>query len=275
MLSVSLSDRGHARYHRVMQIEIDVVLDYDLPEPHDVLLQIEVAAMTDQHIIGDKLTVSSPEKLRPVEGNEAVGQRTWAAGVGQFHAHYEALVQIDRPVVTIDDLSAADPRDLPALVVPYLLPSRYCESDKFESFVAEEFGALTGGRKLLAMRDWVAGHLTYDNGASTGDTTASDTFVQRRGVCRDYAHLLTSFARAAAIPARVVSAYAPDVSPPDFHAVVEVWLEEAWHLLDATGMADPSDVVRICVGRDATDIAFMTVFGTATFRNQQVRVTRA
>jgi transglutaminase-like putative cysteine protease len=257
-----------------MRVEIDVVLDYDLPEPHDVLLQVEVAQMADQRIIGDKLTVSSPEKLRPVEGNESVGQRTWAAGTGQFHAHYSALVEIDRPVVAIDGLVAADARDLPALVVPYLLPSRYCESDKFESFVLRDFADHHGGAKILAMRDWIAGHVDYVSGASNGDTTASDTFVQRQGVCRDYAHLLASFSRAAMIPARIVSAYAPDVTPPDFHAVVEVWLEGAWHLIDATGMASGQDIVRIAVGRDATDIAFMTVFGTATFRNQSVRVTR-
>ncbi len=257
-----------------MRIEIDVVLDYDLPEPHDVLLQIEVAQMADQRIIGDKLTVSSPERLRPVEGNEAVGQRTWAAGVGQFHAHYSAIVEVNRFVVPVAALQAADPRDLPALVVPYLLPSRYCESDKFEAFVADEFGGTTGGAKIIAMRSWIAGHLSYVSGASNSDTTASDTFVQRQGVCRDYAHLLAAFARAAAIPARLVSAYAPDVTPPDFHAVVEVWLEDAWHLVDATDMARAEDIIRIAVGRDATDIAFMTVFGTATFRNQSVRVTR-
>ena len=257
-----------------MRVEIDVVLDYDLPEPHDVLLQVEVAQMADQRIIGDKLTVSSPERLRPVEGNEAVGQRTWAAGVGQFHAHYSAIVEIDRIVIPIEGLVAADPRDLPALVVPYLLPSRYCESDKFEALVAHDFGEHSGGAKIVAMRDWIAANIAYVSGASDSDTSASDTFVQRQGVCRDYAHLLTSFARAAAIPARIVSAYAPDVTPPDFHAVVEVWLEDAWHLVDATGMARADDIVRIAVGRDATDIAFMTVFGTAMFRNQSVRVTR-
>ena len=257
-----------------MRIEIDVVLDYDLPEPHDVLLQVEVAQMADQRIIGDRLTVSSPKKLRPVEGNEAVGQRTWAAASGQFHAHYSAIVEIDRPLLALDNLVATDARDLPALVVPYLLPSRYCESDKFESFVQRDFADHHGGAKILAMRDWIAGHVDYVSGASNGDTSASDTFVQRQGVCRDYAHLLASFARAAMIPARVVSAYAPGVTPPDFHAVVEVWLEDAWHLVDATGMAEPQEIVRIAVGRDATDIAFMTVFGTATFRNQSVTVTR-
>jgi transglutaminase-like putative cysteine protease len=81
-------------------------------------------------------------------------------------------------------------------------------------------------------------------------------------------------ARAASIPARLVSAYAPGVDPPDFHAVVEVWLEGSWHLIDATGMARPEEIVRIGVGRDATDIAFMTVFGSAELYDQQVEVKR-
>ena len=258
-----------------MRIAIDVVLDYDLPEAHDVLLQLEVAQMADQRIVRDQLSVSSAEPLRPVEGNEAIGQRTWAAGQGWFHATYTALVEIDRVVIPIEGLRAADPRALPALVIPYLLPSRYCESDKFEAFVGQEFSALGGGAKVRAMADWIAMHLRYVSGTSTSQTTASDTFVQRQGVCRDYAHLMVSLARAATIPARVVSAYAPGVDPPDFHAVVEVWLEQAWHLIDPTGMADPSEIVRISVGRDATDIAFMTVFGTAMFRNQVVQVMRA
>ncbi len=258
-----------------MRFEIDVVLDYDLPEPHDVLLQIEVAQMADQRLIEDRLTVASPEKLRPVSGGESIGQRTWAAASGRFLAHYTARVDIDRPVVAIDRLAASDPRALPALVVPYLLPSRYCQSEKFESFVHGEFSGLSGGAKILAMQDWIARHVAYVSGASTADTTAADSFVQRQGVCRDFAHLLASFARAATIPARIVSAYAPDVTPPDFHAVVEVWLEEAWHLIDATGMAKADEIIRIAVGRDATDIAFMTVFGTAQFRDQRVTVTRA
>ncbi|MFM9977303.1 MAG: transglutaminase-like domain-containing protein [Sphingomonadaceae bacterium] len=258
-----------------MRIEIDVVLDYDLPQPHDVLLQIEVAQMADQRIVGDRLTVSSPEKLRPIEGNESVGQRTWAAAQGRFLAQYQALVEVDRIVLPLETLTTVDPRALPALVVPYLLPSRYCASDHFEPFVQREFGGLEGGAKIAAMRDWIAAQVDYVSGVSTSDTTASDTFVQRQGVCRDFAHLLATFARAAMIPARLVSAYAPRVMPPDFHALVEVWLDDGWHLVDPTGMANADEVVRIAVGRDATDIAFMTVFGSAVLRDQRVIVSRS
>ena len=261
-----------------MRLAIDVLLDYSLPSapqtaiPTDVLLQVEVAAMADQRIVSEKLTATSPERLRAVHGEDAIGQRTWAAGVGRFTARYNAVVEIDRAVPDLAPLGATLARDLPGLVLPYLLPSRYVESHLFETFVQRQFGHLIGGAKVIAMRDWIMRELSYVPGASDGYTTAKDTFVRREGVCRDYAHLMAAFARAALIPARLVSAYAPGVTPPDFHAVIEVWLDGGWHLVDATGMAAPGEIARVAIGRDATDIAFMTVFGTATLLDQRVSV---
>lgn len=255
-----------------MRLSIDVMLDYALPQVADVLLQVEAAAMIDQRIVDERLMVTSPEPLRAVPGEEAVGQRTWAAGVAHFTANYTATVDVDRIVVPLDGLNASLARDLPGLVLPYLMPSRYVESHLFETFVARQFGQARGGAKILAMRDWIMREMAYVAGTSDGNTGARDSFVRREGVCRDYAHLMAAFARSASIPARVVSVYAPKVTPPDFHAVVEVWLDGSWHLVDATGMADPAHIARIAVGRDATDIAFMTVFGTATLLDQRVSV---
>jgi transglutaminase-like putative cysteine protease len=85
---------------------------------------------------------------------------------------------------------------------------------------------------------------------------------------------MAAFARAAGIPARLVSAYAWRLDPPDFHAVVDVWLGNRWRLVDASGLAPIEGLVRIAVGRDATDISFMTIFGYAELVHQEVRVTR-
>jgi transglutaminase-like putative cysteine protease len=165
--------------------------------------------------------------------------------------------------------------------VQYLFDSRYCPAERFQPFVEAEFGGLTGGTRVLAMRDWIASHLSYTPGTSNPTTTALDTFVERRGICRDYTHLLVTLARASAIPARYCSVYAPGVEPQDFHAVAEVFLADptipgggAWHLVDATGMADPADTVKIGVGRDAADVSFMTVFGEVEFEDKMVAVSK-
>lgn len=257
-----------------MRLEIEATLDYTMAQPADVLLAIEAAEMADQVIIDDMLTITGSGPLRPVPGDDAIGRRTWMNADGNFHAHYRALVDVDRVGGTLHGLGCAPRRELPAGVVPYLWPSRYCEADRFEALVSREFADVEGGDKIEAMADWIHDHLDYCAGTSDASTTATDTFVSRQGVCRDFAHLMASFARAGGIPARVVSAYAFDLQPPDFHAVVEVWLDGGWRLIDATRLAPTEGLVRIAVGRDATDIAFMTVFGSTTLNQQMVSVER-
>lgn len=257
-----------------MRLQIDALLDYHVPAPAEILLTVEVAPLPDQILIEDLLTVDGAGPLTPITGEEGIGRRTWFSADGRLRASYRATVELDRPLVEIASLRETPKPQLPALVVPYLFASRYCASDKFENFVADTFGALEGGAKVQAMADWIKSEMAYVPGSTTGETTASDAFVSREGVCRDFAHLMATFARAAGIPARLVSGYALDLDPPDFHAVVEVWLDGGWHLVDATCLAPTANVARICVGRDATDIAFMTIFGTAELIEQRVTVRR-
>jgi transglutaminase-like putative cysteine protease len=256
-----------------MRLNIQVELDYFFSCATDVLLAIEVAQTADQRLVEDLLRIGGAGPLRPIAGEEGVGRRTWLTGEGPFHASYRATVDVERAAGPIDGLGIEARRDLPSEVIPYLWPSRYCESDRFEGFVERKFGAIAGGAKVAAMADWIHREIDYTIGSSDANTTAADAFVARQGVCRDYAHLLASFARAAGVPARLVSAYALKLEPPDFHAVVEVWLGDAWRLVDATRLAPLDGIVRICVGRDATDIAFMTSFdGVATMNQQKVEV---
>ena len=257
-----------------MRLGIDVEIDYAVPEPADILLQIEAAAMPDQRIEAETLTVWSDFPLRAAPGEDGIGQRCWVQAVGRLQAQYRATVVIDRPPVVLERLGASPPRALPAELTAYLLPSRYCPVEALYGFVRREFAGLEGGPLAAALAGWVAREIEYRCYATTSETTALDTFGRRAGVCRDYAHLLVTLARAGEIPARCVSAYAPGVDPPDFHAVAELWLDGAWHLVDATGMARAEELARVAVGRDATDIAFMTIFGRASLMRQTVRVVR-
>jgi transglutaminase-like putative cysteine protease len=253
-------------------LSITATLDYYVPQPADILLSVEVAQMADQVLIEDKLTIDGVGPLTPIAGTDAVGRHTWMHASGRFHAQYTAKVIVSRHIADIATLSISPVTSLHAEVIPYLWPSRYCESDRLANFVERQFGHHLGGAKVAAMADWIFANIEYRAGSSQSKTTAVDTFISRQGVCRDFAHLMASFARAADIPARVVSAYALGVKPPDFHAVVEIWLDGAWHLIDATRLASPKSMVRMVAGRDATDIAFMTIFGSADYIAQNIQV---
>ena len=146
---------------------------------------------------------------------------------------------------------------------------------------ADWFAGTSGGERIAAIHDWVARKFTYAPGSSDAHTTALDSFVERRGICRDFAHMVVTLARASAIPARYVAAYGPDVSPQDFHAVAEVFLDDpasedggTWQLVDATGMASPDEIVKIGVGRDAADVSFLTSFGLVELCEKHVSVVR-
>ncbi|AUW59192.1 transglutaminase [Sphingobium sp. SCG-1] len=259
-----------------MLLQIEADLNYRFDMPTDILLAIEAADLPDQRIIEDRMIVRGAGPLSTIPGGNRVGRRTWTrTETGPFNANYRATIEVDRPPSTIIGLSASPLPQIPSDVVPFLWPSRYCEADRLYSFAQQEFGGLQGGNFAHAAAEWVRGHIRYVSGSSDGTTTAADTFLSRQGVCRDFAHLTAAIIRAHDIPARVASVYAWRLDPPDFHAVVEVWLDNAWHIVDATGLAPIEGMVRMAVGRDATDIAFLTAFGTATLDSQTITVTRA
>ena len=255
-----------------MYLRINVQLDYRFERPCDVLLQVEAAALPYQRIAHSHLTATSCDHLVRVPAQDNIGTRIWLRAEGRLLVDYSAEISITRPTSDIAALSALPPHRLPGETVQYLLPSRYCPSHQFTDFVESTFGALKGGARISAIRDWVAGHMSYVPGASTVETNAVDTFHSGQGVCRDYAHLLITLARAGEIPARIASVYAPGVNPPDFHAVAEVFLDGAWHLVDPTGMADETEIAVIGIGRDSGDVAFLTAFGPLVMNSQSVVV---
>lgn len=257
-----------------MLLKVKASLLYSAPQPCDALLQIEPTTDATQRCDDPRLLLLSGTTVRELEGDDTIGTRRWVSVRTQLDCVLETTVDVHRQAADLTTLEETPRDQLAGAVIPYLMPSRYCQSDLFLDFTASQFGKLTGGAKVQAIRDWVASNFTYDIYASDAGTTATDSFGSQRGVCRDYAHVLIALTRAVGIPARFVSAYAPDVKPQDFHAVVEVFLEGGWHLLDATGMADPTNIVRICVGRDAADASFLTSYGALNLQEQNVHVER-
>lgn len=257
-----------------MRLRITAHLDYHADRPTDMLLQIGAATLPDQQVQERSLTIVESDHIVATPGEAEIGERLWIRASGRIVIDYSATAVVDRPDLDLATLDAVPLHELPAETIPYLMASRYCPSDRFETFVAGEFAGKRGAQ-VVAMRDWIGRKLTYAAGVSTSETTAADTFVDRRGVCRDYAHLLITFARAAGIPARFASVYAPGVTPPDFHAVAQVFLGGDWHLIDATAMASPSSIAIIGVGRDAGDVAFLSAFGTLALHRQSVAVVQS
>jgi transglutaminase-like putative cysteine protease len=104
----------------------------------------------------------------------------------------------------------------------------------------------------------VAEKLVYVTGSSLPTDGAVRTLMARQGVCRDFAHLSIALLRALNVPARLAAVYAPGLSPMEFHAVAEAFVDGGWYVVDATGLAPRQSLLRVATGRDAADTAFLT-----------------
>jgi transglutaminase-like putative cysteine protease len=143
-------------------------------------------------------------------------------------------------------------------LITYLRPSRYAQSDSLTPFARSLFAGLSGYTLVQAVTDWVFEHLSYVSGSSLPTDGATRTLLSRQGVCRDFAHVTIALLRAMEIPARMVSVYAPGLSPMDFHAVTEAFVDGVWWVIDSSRLAPRQSLVRIATGRDAADTAWLT-----------------
>lgn len=257
-----------------MKTDIFAQLTYAVPDPCPLLIQIEVAETSNQSLIASKLDFGKDTYAARVDAEDGVGHRIWLDAQEVFECSYSATVSLSRRQRPLERVAQVPLSALPGPVIKYLMPSRYCHPAAFYEFTETTFGTASGGDLIAQMLAWTLSELTYSPGASTAFTTAKDTFDARAGVCRDYAHVMVTLARAVSIPARVVSAYAPDVAPQDFHMAVQVYLDGGWYLLDPTGMAQPEEIIMIGVGRDAADVPFLSSFGAIELKQQSVEVIR-
>lgn len=260
-----------------MQLSIHTELDYAVPgpDPVDVLLQLEAAIIPEQRVIAAQIDLPPLEHFARVPAQACIGERIWLRVSQPLRVRYRATVAVERMLAPVETLNALPTYMLPGETVDYMMPSRFCPSDAFQPLVESQFGGLWGGARVAAIRDWIMQTLTYEPGSSDAMTTAGDTLNSKKGVCRDYAHLMIALTRASAIPARYASVYGLGVEPQDFHAVAEVFLDGAWHLVDATGMTTPDRVAKIGIGRDAADVSFLTSYGDLELVSQTVRVSAA
>lgn len=239
--------------------DVGCALAFDFLQPSVLALQVAPTSVLAEEIT----VVGAPPPRLLVERN---GTRTFVidGGPGPVSVHYSASA------APVDGHSTVDAFDEAVLVARR--QSRYCPSDQMAEFAMRELGASVGADDLAdRVASWVFERIAYDLFVSGPSDGAVDTLLAGRGVCRDFAHLTIAMCRALFIPARLVAVYAPGLTPMDFHAVVEVWRDGRWDVIDATRMAPRSSLVRIATGRDAADTAFAaTITGDVQLLSSEV-----
>lgn len=259
-------------------IQIGCELIYALPYAAPLMFALEPKEQLGQRILQSEYRFEpQPELFSTYQ--DSYGNRIWRlfAPAGVCHLYHNAIIEVSSGLDSaLPELRKVPVQDLPDEVIIYTMPSRYCPSDLFLEEAWTLCGQVTDGwSQVQAICDWLYHHIEYRPGSGSS-TSALEAFQQRRAVCRDFAHLGISFCRALSIPARYVCGYLPEIGiesdglPMDFHAWFEVYLGGTWHTFDARHNTPRTGRVLIAHGRDATDVAFSTIYGGTQLKTMRV-----
>jgi len=224
-----------------------------------------------EHLDGESKTEVASSEYHDVFGNRCT---RFTAPAGMFRLSGYSVVEtegLEDPVNAQAQQAAIE--DLPSEVLQFLLPSRYCEVDRFVPIAQDLFGwTAPGWARAAAIRDWVHEKVIFNYAAARPTKTAMDVFTERIGVCRDYQHLAITMTRCQNIPARYVTGYLGDIrwpysGPGDFSAWYEVFLDGRWMTMDARHNNPRRGRILMAAGRDAADVAITTSFGSALLTN--------
>ena len=247
-----------------MWLSTECNLTFDITTPTPFILMLRPRNDFNQWVAEQTYTISP--NVPVIEYNDSFGNscQRLVAPVGTFSVRTSAKV-LTSPAVIGDRWAGFNEIDtLPNEVLSYLLPSRYCESDRFvemaHSIVAN---CVPGYEQVAAIEDWIRTHVRFNPDSIYFQQSATEINQSREGVCRELAHLGIAMCRSLCIPARMVVGYLHGLTPMDMHAWFEAYVGGRWYTFDATQPSSDGARVAIAFGHDASDVATFTQFGPA------------
>jgi len=249
-----------------MRFNVSAKLDYVVNSASTLILNIHALRTPEQTVLQESFMVTPEVRIEELQavGGENRMIRLDIPEACNLSVSYSATVNNSFKITDHRDVLELPIAQLSADILPFLNPSRYCQSDKLYRLANHMFGYINSPfEQVMALTKWIRDNVLYLSGSTNAQTSAYDTVTEQAGVCRDFAHLGIALCRALTIPARYFTGYAYKLKPADFHACFEAYLGNQWVLFDATGLAPLNGMVKIATGRDAADAAVASIFGDA------------
>jgi transglutaminase-like putative cysteine protease len=262
-----------------MQIRVGFEMAFQCPKPTPMMLVLNIHYSRASDLVRPDHLVTIPSvpvtAYRDLFGNWC---SRLVAPAGRFVLSTDALVNDSGAADVLAPWAMQTPVEmLPDSTLIYLLGSRYCETDRLSEIAWQCFGAgPTGWARVQAICDFVHRHIEFGYPHARATRTALEAYNERRGVCRDYAHLAIALCRCMNIPARYCTGYLGDVGteppygPMDMAAWFEAYIGERWYTFDARNNTPRIGRVLIARGRDACDVALSSTFGPNTLESFKV-----
>ena len=260
-------------------VRVGCSLVYEVTGTASLLLNLKLRPDCNHVVLAEALALGNnlpAEEFTDSHGNR-VYRVTLEPGTNCFR--HDAIVAVPSQPDNYSLVAGVPqtPDQLPAELLRYTLPSRYCDSDKLTDFAWSKFGSIEHGMpRVQAISQWLHDNIEYRYMSGRPDFSAWDVLQRGYGVCRDFAHLAIALNRTFNLPARYVTGHLPDIGFPDpenhmdFHAYAEVYIRGTWFTTDARFHVPRIGRIKVSCGQDAVDGAFSTIYGAATLTYFQV-----
>ncbi len=257
-----------------MKLRVSCNLRFQIVEATVLILILRPFRGIQQWINREVYTIKPAIPM--IESTDSLGNscQRLVAPAGEFLIHTSAEVMVPDQADVAPGACFVEIQQLPNEVLTYLLPSRYCESDRFGDLAREiAVDAFPGYDQVVKINQWVRHTVDYLPGSSDFPVSAVEVHHRGFGVCRDLAHVAIALCRSISIPARLVVGYLYNLQPMDLHAWFEVYVGGRWYTFDPTQSHLRGGRVIIAFGRDAADVAVFHQFGSGGLLNSMdVRV---
>jgi len=269
--SASAAIPPHFQRDDSVNISVGYELIYHCPQPTPMMLVLNIHyTRASDLLVPDRVTTDPSVPINVYRDSFGNWCSRILAPQGQIRITSSAVVKDSgEPDVVASGAQQHAVQDLPEDALVFLLASRYCDTEKFLPTAWHLFGKTAPGwDRVQAICDFVHDHISFGYEHASSTRTAWETFNERRGVCRDFAHLAIALCRCMNIPARYCTGYLGDIGVPppygpmDFSAWFEVYLGGSWYTFDARNNIPRIGRVLMARGRDAIDVAISTTFGT-------------
>ncbi|MFY0652773.1 MAG: transglutaminase family protein [Cyclobacteriaceae bacterium] len=253
-----------------MWLRVSCKLAFDIQIPTPFILRLRPRSGMEQWIERDEFKISPRVPIIEYTDDYFTLCQRLVAPVGEFSIYTTSDVQTSEFVDVGFDAPFVEIQYLPNDVLCYLLPSRYCESDRFND-LANTITAdqLPGYNQVAAIEEWLRTNISYIPGSSDYPISAIEVNHKGSGVCRDLAHLGIALCRSLSIPARLVVGYLHKIQPMDMHAWFEAYIGGRWYVFDATQKGRKGGYVTVGYGLDAADVALFNQFGPSVYPIEQ------
>ena len=262
-----------------MKLRIGYELQYEFPQPTPAILMLNVHFTRVSDLVApDHIVVHPSVTLSGYRDGFGNWCNRLVAPAGRVVISADSVISDGgEPDPVVPDARQVPVEELPEEALVFLLASRFCDSDRLLDLAWSLFGtAKPGWARVQAICEFAHQHIVFGYEHARVGRTASDAYQERRGVCRDYAHLAVAFCRALNIPARYCTGYLGDVGTPppyppgDFAAWFEAYLGGQWHTFDPRNNVPRIGRILVARGRDAADVAIATTFGPNTLQSFRV-----